>query len=432
MSAAELAAVAIVAAIVSIGYWLTHPDHLYDDSPDYLVSANSLAEGRGFTSRLSPSTPPAWRFAKRTASWKIDEVQGEVEVMRTPGYPAFLAAMRLAGLTPPQVTVVQLLLRIAAIVLFVLFAAAIGVPFCARLLAAGWLVIDQWGLWCANKIVTETLFTIVLFAVVWMTVAALRAGRIGVGRVVVLGMLVGAATLVRPVAIAYFVVVAFCVAVFVRQHRWRSTAIVLIAAIVLPLAWAWRNQRQTGIFTLSLIIPIDKVFYRAAGAEAIGMPGDYETNLIRLHGEYKERVARLGPASTAKEKLARYDALANGVLRRHWRGAVRLALHELRMLMFRVYRCTTCGAFKNVAKVALFFAHVAFLACAVAGAIAMMRRDLAVGAFLALTVAYFVLVPAGGGGRIGRFRAPIESYYALFAACGACSILAFRPGTVRR
>src|SRR5262249_19036140 len=151
------------------------------------------------TTRGSTSAPPAWRFARRTASWRLDELEGEVEAMRTPGYPLFLAAMRHIGLTPIQVTLVQLLLRVAMIGLFIRFAGTPGASFCARLLTAAWLAFDQWGLWCANKIVTETLFTIVLFAIVWLAADSLRAHRITAARAVLLGLLIGAATLVRPV-----------------------------------------------------------------------------------------------------------------------------------------------------------------------------------------------------------------------------------------
>jgi hypothetical protein len=420
----EIVIVAVIATLVGLVYYMTHDEHLYDDSADYIVAANSLAERRGFSSRVSDVTPPAWRFANRPAPWKI-VLSDDYETIRTPGYPLFLAAMRLLGLTPSGVAIIQHLLRAAMIGAFVIFAASIGVPRPARLAAAAWLIVDPFSLWAANRIITETFFTVVLLVIVWLCADALRRGAIGYGRVTAIGFLLGTATLIRPIAILYFVVVAVCVAIFGGEQRWRKAIALIVVAATLPLLWAVRNERVSGAFTLSTIIASDRLFYRAASAEAIGIPGDFETNLVNLQKVYQQRIRAetAGRPLRTSEKLALYNGMANDILRHHVGGLARVCAHDLRMLLFRVYRCSSCGAARNRAKDALLVLYIAFFAMVMIGVAAMARRNLAVAALLAFTILYFIAVPAGGAGSSGRFRIPVEPYYALMAAYGVFAVV---------
>jgi hypothetical protein len=420
-----------LAALISAAWAATHRDILYSDSPSYLVAAENLAEGRGFLAQASPAAPPEWRYAGGTAASRLDELPSEVEATRTPGYPAFLALMRLCGLTPGQVTFVQHVMHIVLIGAFILFARRFGAGRGVTIAAALWLIVEPWGRWAAGHIVTETLFTIVLLALIWIIADALEQRAMSHRRAAIAGLLCGVATLIRPIAIFYFVPLTLCILIFNRSRRRIVSALFLACAMALPLAWSWRNLRETGMFTLSLIIPIDKLFYRAAGAEATMMPGLFEANLERLHAIYRARAQGLIAARekamhrplTSAERLAVYDDMANDVLRHHVGGALIRAATELRMLMLPTLRCNTCGTVRNRAKDLLLIAEMVALILAVLGAFALARHDVAFAVLLVLTIGYFVAIGAGGGGSWGRFRVPIEPYYALCAVAGYAEVL---------
>ena len=50
-------------------------------------------------------------------------------------------------------------------------------------------------------------------------------------------------------------------------------------------------------------------------------------------------------------------------------------------------------------------------------------RDRPVAVLLALTIIYFLCIGAGSGGGWGRFRVPVEPFYALCAATGGAAVL---------
>lgn len=412
---------AILAAIVAIAWAATYREVIDDDSPDYIIAAENLAEGRGMLSRPSPEAPEAWRFAPRVSVWRLSELQGDVEATRTPGYPLFLALARLVGLTPRGATYVQHALHVALIGAFVLFARSTGVGRGATIAAALWLIAEPYGRWAANHIVSETLFSVAVFAIVWLVTVGTG---FSLSRAALLGTLCAAATLIRPIAILFCIPVA----IFgVRRpsaslRAGVSAALVLIAcALAPPAAWAARNAHHTGIFTLSLIVPINRLFYTAAGAEAATMPGRFLDNLERVRAEQRARLEQMH-ALTAREKLDMINAMANQTLRHHAGGALLHAARDVRALLLITYRCDHCGTLRNRAKDLLLAAHIGILILAIVGTV--MFRDRRVAIFLAVTVLYFLCIGAGSGGSWGRFRVPVEPFYALLAASGGAAVVA--------
>src|SRR5438105_13558363 len=118
----------------------TLPDYLFPDSLTYLVPARNMLRGLGFV-----------------------DVVGAAETMRTPGYPLLLAAFG-ARVTP--VIVAQHLMNVAiAAGIYLLVAPRLGrfVAVTAALLFA----IDTPAIHYANKILSETFFTLVLLIVCW-------------------------------------------------------------------------------------------------------------------------------------------------------------------------------------------------------------------------------------------------------------------------
>ena len=196
----DLALVACVAAFTNLIYCaLSNSDFFFPDSITYIAPAQNILRGIGF-------------FAEPDA----------VETMRTPGYPLLLAALDTKTL---PVIVLQHLLNIA-LCAGVYLVARRRVSRVAGIIAGLMLAIDIPTIHLANKILTETLFTAVLFAAF---VLALE-GR----HLLAAGALTGALVLIRPVAIAYFAVLA---AYFLfRKVAWKEIAIFVAVSLVLPIA----------------------------------------------------------------------------------------------------------------------------------------------------------------------------------------------------
>ena len=119
------------------------------------------------------------------------------------------------------VIVFQHLLNVAlAVAIYLFVMRRLGDRFVA-IGAAILFAIDTPTLHYANKILTETLFTALLFVVFALVVYARKLP--------LAGLLTGVLVLIRPVAIAYFVVVALCL--LLRRVPLRTIAIYVALAL---------------------------------------------------------------------------------------------------------------------------------------------------------------------------------------------------------
>jgi len=240
----ELWGVLLLAVLTNFTYLVvSNGDLFYPDSATYLGPARMLLDRFGF------ATQP-----------------GVVETLRTPGYPIFLIPFITVTQSAVPIVFVQHLINVALTAAIYLFAVRRTGSRAAAFIAAFLFAIDTPTIHYANKVLTETLFTAMLFAAF---VLALERKRL-----VILGLLLGALTLTRPVAISYFVIVAVVLGV-----RGRALVTFLIAALALPFAWAARNAIETGVFTVSSIGASNLLMHRAAGALAIERGGDFDTAL---------------------------------------------------------------------------------------------------------------------------------------------------------
>ena len=158
------------------------------------------------------------------------------------------------------------------------------------------------------------------------------------------------------------------------------------------------------------------------------MPGGFADNLervragerVRLATMIAERETALHRPLTPAEKLGVVNSLANDILLHHPGGAVLHAARDVRALLLLTSRCNACGTLRNRAKDLLLGIHIAILVLAIIGIIT--QRDHALALFLALTIIYFICIGAGSGGSWGRFRVPVEPFYALCAATGGAAV----------
>jgi len=382
----DLAIVIAVAAAANFVYFVcSNGDYFYPDSFTYLAPAKMLLAGYGFV--LKPGVP---------------------EVLRTPVYPLLLAAF---GTHVVPVIVLQHVINVALAVAIYLFALRQGrfVAVAAAILFA----LDPPTLHYANKLLTETLFTALLF------VAFLLAGRAPLLN----GLLAGILVITRPVAIAYFVVAAFF------YGRRRATAIFVAAALVVPLAWATRNRIVAGNFTISVIGANNLLIHRAAGALAILDEGNFEQNLATEQRELLEdahdlieQEQHVAAAEDLPEAVRApyYSALARRVILEH---PFAFALLTMRGLLVNAFDSDWDAIWivsrldGRTIQIALGALAAIVFALAVAGIVVLWRRDRALALLLAGTAGYFLLISAGGEAE-ARFRVPVVPQIAIAAACG--------------
>lgn len=380
---ADALLVAAAALLTNFLYFaLTLPDYLFPDSLTYLAPARNLLRGLGFV------TEP-----------------GIAETLRTPGYPLLLAAF---GTRIVPVVVTQHLLNAAiAVAVYVLASRRLGrfVGICAALL----LAVDTPTIHYANKILSETLFTAALMIVFWM---------LAVRRLPWAGLLTGVLVLIRPVAIAYFLVVA--VYLLIRRVRAREVVVYALLALALPFGWALRNYARTGVFTVSSISGTNLLLFRAAGTLAILDHGeDFDADLRDEGAGLLDDATGDGDEELPHAVLARhYARVALRVIREHPVAFAELTLRGLLVNLFDSRweaMSIVTPLHPSIVRIALDAFAAALFVFALIGAIALRRNDL--GILIILTVAYFLVISAGGESE-SRFRVPVMPQYAIAAAAG--------------
>jgi hypothetical protein len=388
--------VAAVALVANITYLIaSNGDYVFPDSYTYLAPARQLLAGHGFVSE--PDVP---------------------ETIRTPVYPLLLLPFVAATPSVLPVVIVQHLLN-------VLLAAWVYL-FCRRRLsrfaavAAGLLVaLDVPTIHYANKVLTETPFTLLLFA---SFLLALERRQLTWNAI-----LCGVLVLLRPVAIFWFAVLALYYVV--TRVPWRRVAAFAAIALVLPLAWGVRNGRETGVYTISSIGGTNLLFYRAAGALAVDEGDELERGLARAQAELKQEAFAL--IRTAEE-VDDPRTLDHAVQAKYFS---RVALETIRENKVAFLQLSIRGLLVNlldsdwesvmmvsifdssIIRMLLDLGQAAFLLLALIGFAALWRRDRPLALLAMLTAGYFVIISAGGESE-ARFRVPVVPQLAIAAGAG--------------
>mgnify|MGYP001791295161 CR=1 FL=1 len=394
----ETIIVAALAAATNFLYFaLASNDYFFPDSFTYLEPARNLIRGLGFIN-----------------------ANGLIETLRTPGYPLLLAGF---GLRIVPMIVFQHLLNVALAVAIYQFVVSRLGDRAVAIGAAILFAIDTPTLHYANKILTETLFTALLFIVFALVVCARKLPLAGV--------LTGVLVLIRPVAIAYFVAVALCL--FLRRIPLRTIAIYVALALLLPAGWGLRNLHHTGVFTISSIGGSSILTYRAAGALAIEDDGDFDSDLADemqgLHDTADDEIQTRLHIPDAEElpdavRGKYYSEIGWRVLRQHPRGAAMLTLRGLLVNIFdsRWEGLEIVSRFpSDIVHRSLDAYTAALFVFAILGAATIWKRDHDLAAMIIATIIYFLLISAGGEAE-SRFRVPVVPQYVMIAAIGVAGL----------
>jgi hypothetical protein len=307
LSRRDLVLIVVLGAILHLVFMaggLADPSRrMDDDSVGYLTLAANLAtDGRfGRLVRIDPASAEQWR----------------PDLVRTPGYPAILAAFHLiTGRAGIAAVVVQHALVLALTIAIAIWCATVWGRR-AGLAAAILLTADLQGLALSSMVLTEALYGVLLVGCVWLTAAIVRQRSHFLAMCA--GGLAGASALVRPTSIALPLVLAVVLAAFHRARpgsRLLAPAVtVLLAGSVVIGAWIVRNGVVAGEYTLSTVPRYNLACYQAAGALARsqGMDLDKAADLVCARAGIARQHLRHLPLSG--DENARVRAASLGTIR---------------------------------------------------------------------------------------------------------------------
>jgi len=418
------AAIIVVAAVARVGWaaWIAHAEPAAVETPDtagYLQPAWALVEEGRFSLSPSDATPM---------------------YVRTPGYPAFLAPMLWLTDSEWAISPIQAIVSVAAVATTVLvgwrlFGTTVG------LVAGAVVAVDPLQFLAAGTIMTESLTTVVLTAIVAvgaMVFALRRAGDVPLVAVLGLGALVAAATMLRPTFWFYPVVLLALLAIRFRGLGRRSLVtrllVFLLPIVVVVGGWQLRNHSAVDSWQVSGISDINLYCYNAAEVEASVAGIDYDASRRRLGCPTEYPNPDGACTRTVGYGCWMPDPEADGQGFNEWgrKGLDIMLDHPVasaRVLGEGVVREIAGGARSRVSRyldidtsmpltIALSAWVLALWVLAAIGALVGLRsKHRAFWAFVIATIGYVILISTGTAGD-ARFRSPLVPLIALLAALG--------------
>jgi hypothetical protein len=192
-----------------------------------------------------------------------DLMWNEVESshQRVPGYPLFLAGTKsLAGGNLWPAFMVQSLLHIATVMMVLKLGSLLGNMRIA-VIAGMFYATSVMAVWYAvHELFTETLFTFFVVASLLVSAKMISESRQTAFRLLLLGLIIGIATWVRPNGwwIGIPITIALLVAQFHgnRVRKWDLLSVTLVPVIILVAVspWAIYNYQHHGAYSLSSIL----------------------------------------------------------------------------------------------------------------------------------------------------------------------------------
>jgi 4-amino-4-deoxy-L-arabinose transferase-like glycosyltransferase len=413
--------VGIVARVAWAG-WIAHADQLAVRSPDtpgYVWPARALIETGRFSLSPLDATPM---------------------FVRTPGYPAFLAAILWITNSEWAISPIQAALSALTVAAIVLVGWRL-IGRTAGLVAGALLVLDPLQFMASGTILTEGIasLTVAAIALVGLLVfGPRRSPVVPMGAVFGLGALVALATMVRPTMWFYPAILLVLLAIRFRGVP-RRVIVAGLLAFLLPVVvvvggWQVRNHSSVDSWQLSGATGLLLYCSNGARIEARTTGSTMEAARQRLDcpttGEDPDGVCTWTEGWTCRVP----DPAASGQGFDEWnrRGLEIMADHPLqtaRIMVEALVRqvagpgTATVGQYLGASASApfalgLFSWNAVLWAFASVGAIAGLRSgQRAYWAFVIATIGYVILISLGDA-AYARYRIPVIPLLVLLAANG--------------
>ena len=177
------------------------------------------------------------------------------ESFRTPGYPALIAlSLWMSGSLLP-IIVLQVLVSGGIAFLLFRLAEESGLTWGAYAVGA-FALLEPAGLFLSGALLTETMYTFLFLAallfIVRRNMSPVRAG-------IVLGL----ATLIRPVGLVLLVPLALWMGITSDQKRLRAVALFVLSWFIIVLPWTLRNGYVFGVYAVSDVVERKLLLYDA-------------------------------------------------------------------------------------------------------------------------------------------------------------------------
>lgn len=418
-------AVTLAASLVcqAMALFAAAPRRDAGDGETYIVPAENLAAGRGFVAPDQISfhySDPRFSAPRPVVA----------DTLRTPGYPLLLAAFLRAGWLEGVIVLQHLLCVALTAAVFLFTERVVG-----RLLPA-FLAAMLFGLFpplasSAHQYMTEiltALLVLVTIVVFWKAVRG-KSHWWAAGA----GLLTGCTTLVRPIAVYWFVPLA--IVLFFGARRVVLTF--LLASMALPGGWKLRNYRTTGEPVISSIEGENMLYCRAAGALVVhDAPAGFGWFAMQHQTGLYANTTHLRPLLTTRafdamrrdgigpERVPHavrdryYERVGVGIVLRHIPETIQLGVSGVVEMFVGAYMGATHNAYEpDLPVILIVVLAVLVLAGACYGTVIVTRADRLLGWTMGITMVYFTALAAGLGAE-PRFVVPFAPLYALAAGTG--------------
>jgi hypothetical protein len=352
----------------------------------------------------------------------------EPETRRTPGYPVFIAILQDASLDIENIILFQHAIRVILILALLVFTLQVTknrfIPVTAALVYA----VDFPSIALSNQIMSETLFTGVLFLLIWLAYILSKATRNVFPIAILAGLVGGLTVLIRPISILFFVPLSLYFLLELKRRALPRLLIFSIAYMILPGAWMAHNAAQVGVATISSISGDDMLLYRAAGTLALEKPGPFLPNLFReqkrLSGIADTRLTELYGAQAQAlphaVKAIVFTRISRDIILSHKASYLLLTVRGVLTSMLGGGATTLAsilGLSSRAAKYLVLLYTVPCLFLSLIGAWGLFRANRNLFYLIVLTITYFIGISAGAE-AYSRFRIPVMPLYAVAIAAG--------------
>jgi hypothetical protein len=404
------AAIAALAFLSGLFYFLYFQNHYQPDSRSYIVPANRLLDGKGFT-----------------------DSSGAPETIRTPGYPLLIMPFLMARLDLRYLILFQHLLRLLLVLATTRFALRLSGSRRIAVVTGILMCMDLPLLESANAVLTEMSFAAVLALALYVLWRITDRSASPVFGALLAGMLAGTTVLIRPVSILLFAPICIFILLAETEDKFRTIVAFTAAFLLLPTLWSARNYRETGQFTISAIGGFNMLDYRAAGVLAINDPGTFTDNFERRRAEMEALACRQLKQNSnrecanmpATEKSKYYWQLGQSIVRQHPGAYLKLALRGAAEVMLD-------GGTDTLAQVTgimphrgvrILMAYTFPLFClSLLGLASWWEAERNFFWLAALVILYFVVISAGAE-AYSRFRVPVVPIYVILSATGLDAVI---------